>query len=82
MKIKRENGKTGNLEQSVGIQGMCGSLWRENCGVITGQWRGKTSLFDADQSFWLALARIMNSVSLTKIGERDKDSIFAVLGEV
>ena len=37
---------------------------------------GENFPVDADKSFWLALAYIMNSVSLTKIGERDKDSIF------
>lgn len=56
---------------------MAGKL-RSNYGAVAG---GNFPV-DADQSFWLALAHIMNSVSLTKIGERDKDSIFAVLGEV
>lgn len=72
------SGKTGDLNQSVGMQGMCRSLQRENCGGIA----GKNFTVDADQSFWLALARIMYSVSLTKLGECDKDSNFAVLGEV
>jgi hypothetical protein len=50
---------------------MAGNL-RRDCGELAGE----NFPVDADQSFWLALAHIMNRVCLTKIDERDKDSIF------
>ena len=48
----------------------------ENNGGIAGQWRGKTSLLMLIGSFWLVLTHAMSSVSLTKLVQRDNDSIF------
>lgn len=73
VKIKRENGRFESKRwyaRDVSIS-LAGKL-RRNCGEVV----GKNFTVDADQSFWLALARIMYSVSLTKLGECDKDSIF------
>ena len=49
---------------------------------MTGKLRGKGSVLMLISVFWLILAHTVNSVSLVKPGERDKDSIFAVVGEV
>ncbi len=73
VKNKRENGRFESKRwyaRDVSIS-LAGKL-RRNCGEVA----GKNFTVDADQSFWLALARIMYSVSLTKLGECDKDSNF------
>lgn len=72
---KNQAGKRGG-DQIFDMQEICRSLWRENCGGISGEVAGGNFPVDADQSFWLALTHIKYSVSLTKIGECDKDSIF------
>lgn len=64
------------MDQIVDMQGICRSLWRENCGGVAEEVAGEKFPVDADPSFWLALTHIMYSVSLTKNGECDKDSIF------
>ena len=83
VKNKRENGRFESKRwyaRDVSIS-LAGKL-RRNCGELRGiagncgEVAGKNFTVDADQSFWLALARIMYSVSLTKLGECDKDSNF------
>lgn len=64
------------------MQGMCQTLWRENCGGIAGEVAGENFPVDVDQSFgWLLLTLCtvlvrQKSVSVTKT------VFFAVLGEV
>mgnify|MGYP000605363263 CR=1 FL=1 len=72
VKIKRENGRFESKRWYArdASNSLAGKL-RRNCGEVAGE----NFPVDADQSFWSALAHIMYSVSLTKIGECDKDSI-------
>lgn len=48
----------------------------KSTGGIAGQWRGEISLLMLISSYWLALAHTVNRVSLTKLVQRDNDSIF------
>lgn len=58
---------------------LCGG---KTTGILWESGGGKAHYMMPIRSFWLALAHTVNSVSLAKIGERDKDSIIAVVGEV
>lgn len=53
----------------------------KSTGGIAGQWRGEISLLMLISSYWLALAHTVNRVSLTKLVQRDNDSVSAPIGE-
>lgn len=73
VEIKRENGRFESKRwYARDVSNSLAGKLRRNCGEVA----GKNFTVDADQSFWLALVRIMYSVSLIKLGEHDKDGNF------